>query len=536
MLHNAIWLLGGLGVFLYAIKSMGEALQSAVGAEMRRLIAAFTSSPLKGVAVGTLVTMLIQSSSATTVIVVSLVHVGLMTLKQAFGVIMGANIGTTFTGQIVAFKVEQGAPVLIVVGLALQMLSRRKKHAHIGQVMLSLGLLFMGMEMMKDSMSFLKGREDLLLHLSHHPILGVLAGSVLTCLVQSSSATVGLTIAMASQGVLPVEAAVPIIFGDNIGTTVTAVLASLGGNRHAKRAALSHVLFNVIGTAAMLLVLPLYVKLVVLTSSDPARQVANSHTIFNVVNALLFLPFVDRFVALIKRILPGEDEMGPEVGSYLDRRLFDTPVAALEAVKRELLQMGRVALYMFRCAREAYNRNDPKMIAEVNAKEKVLNDMTRGLLRYASELVQGGISPDLSVLATSYIDLAGDVERVGDHCQNLVELFDFKFERNIPFSATAMAELNQMGDAVEEAFRLSLSALELEDKEMASRVVELEDMVDRMQRELRRKHTDRLNRGICALEAGIIFIDILSNLERICDHAHNIARVVLDMHRLEVNL
>ncbi len=523
-------LLGGIGLFIFGIKIMGESLQNIAGDRMRRLIAALTSNPIKGVAVGALVTSIIQSSSATTVMVVSFVHVGLMTLKQAVGVIMGANIGTTITAQIIAFKIGNYAMPIIGIGLIFNLLGSKKKHKYIGQGLIGFGLLFLGMDAMKDAMSFLRGREDIFLTFSHNPILGVLAGTIVTCLVQSSSATVGLTIAMVSSGVLSVDAAIPIIFGDNIGTTITAVLASIGANRHAKRAALAHVFFNVIGTVICLSVLPFYKELVAMTSSDPVRQVANAHTIFNVLNTLIFLPFINKYVKFIEFLIPRPEviiEAGPK---YLDERLFTAPPAAVDAVKRELVRMGKLSCGMLEDVKNVYIQNDRKLLEQLYQKEKVLNELTRSVLKYSSKLMQYDLPNDLTYTITNFIDIAGDIERIGDHSENLAEFYEYKVENNIPFSQRAMQEFEYMMDTVIRAVKYAIESFEKENPQLAAEVRDLEKQIDAMQKDYRRKHIERLNRGICAPEAGIIFIDILSNLERVGDHAHNIALMVMDLY------
>lgn len=303
-------LLGGVGLFLFGIKLMGESLQDLAGDRLRRLISALTSSPVKGVLVGAMVTVLIQSSSATTVMTASFVHAGLMTLKQSIGVIMGAAIGTTVTAQIIAFKIKEFALPIIGFGMLFAVFGRSKRQKYIGNGVVGFGLLFVGMQTMESAMYFLRDRQDLFLAFQHHPVLGVLAGTLLTMLVQSSSATVGLTIVMASQGLLTLDSAIPILFGDNIGTTITAVLASIGLNRSAKQSAFAHVFFKVIGVLVFLFLLEPFRHIVVLTSSDIARQLANAHTIFNVLNTILFLPFIDPFVRLVKAVLPDDGEIG----------------------------------------------------------------------------------------------------------------------------------------------------------------------------------------------------------------------------------
>lgn len=524
-------LLGGVGLFLFGIKLMGESLQDLAGDRMRRLISALTSSPVKGVIVGALITALIQSSSATTVMTASFVHAGLMTLKQSVGVIMGAAIGTTITAQLIAFKIQEFALPLIGFGMLFAVFGRSKRQKFIGNCIVGFGLLFVGMQTMENAMFFLRDRQDIFLAFQHHPLLGVMAGTVLTMLVQSSSATVGLTIVMASQGLLTIDSAIPILFGDNIGTTITAVLASVGLNRSARQSALAHVLFKVIGVLLFLAFLGPFRQLVLLTSTDIARQLANAHTIFNVLNTLLFLPFVEPFVRLVRAIVPddgGAILMGPR---FLDRNLISaSPIAAVEAVRKELVRMGLLTLDMIRDVRTAFLENDRRMIDQVLQTEKVVNELTREIMSFSTDLMQVSLPPVLSSSLSFYVNGVGDVERIGDHAENLIELYEYKIEHNLTFSDLATKEFEVMMDLSEKAVRLSVEALDTADDMKAKQVLKLEDEIDAMERDLRKRHIDRLNQGVCNPGAGVIFIDILSNLERVGDHANNIALIVKDIN------
>lgn len=525
-------ILGGVGLFLFGIKLMGESLQDLAGDRLRRLIASLTSTPVRGVIVGTLVTVLIQSSSGTTVMTVSFVHAGLMTLKQAVGVIMGANIGTTVTAQLIAFKIKDFALPIVGIGMILAVFGRTKHQRYAGNGMVGFGLLFLGMQNMEAAMSFLRDRKDFFLAFSHHPVLGVLAGTLLTMVVQSSSATVGLTIAMTSQGLLSLDAAIPILLGDNIGTTITAVLASLGSKRAAKQAAAAHVLFNLIGVTIFLVFLTPFKHLVLLTSADPSREIANAHTLFNSLNTCLFLPFVSPFVRLVQRLIPGDDsvlDMGPR---YLDPKLIDaSPAAAVDAVRKELVRMGHLAKEMLMNVRRAFLEDNVQMVQEVYQTEKVVNELNREIARYAAG-VWRTLPEDLSMLLSSYVNGVGDVERVGDHAENLIELYEYKIEHGVKFSEMGIQEFQEMIDTAIRAFEASLEAIADEDPRLAKAAQALEPEIDAMEKRLRKRHIQRLNEGACSPDAGVVFIDILSNLERIGDHAHNLAFISLDMAKI----
>ena len=535
MSMNAIFqLLGGVGLFLYGIKLMGDALQSLAGDRMRRLVGSLTRTPVRGVLIGAFVTMLIQSSSATTVMTVSFVHAGLMTLQQAVGVIMGANIGTTMTAQIIAFKLSAYALPLVGIGMFLAIFGKSKRQRYIGNGLVGFGLLFLGMKTMEDSMSFLRGRQDLFLSFSSNPLLGVMVGTGITMVVQSSAATIGLTIAMATQGLFGLDAALPIVLGDNIGTTITAVLASFGANRSAKQTAAAHVMFNVIGVLWALALLPMFKSVVVLTAHDVSHQLANAHTLFNVLNTLFFLPFTGPFARLIQWILPSTESSLPVGPRFLDTKLLKaSPAAAVDAVRQEIVHMGSLAQAMLKDVRHAFLENDHHMISQVNETEKVVNELNHAISGYASELWQEGLSDELSVALSSYVNGVGDIERMGDHAQNLIELFEYKEEHGLHFSEEGREEFADMFATVTLAVDLCLEAMAEENVAKAREVIDhLEDEIDRKEKLLRRQHITRLNRGVCQPSAGVVFIDILSNLERIGDHAHNVAYIVLDIARL----
>lgn len=534
-LTSILQMLGGVGLFLFGIKLMSETLQDLSGEKLRRLFSTVTKTPVRGIGVGIVVTTLLQSSSACTVMTVSFVHAGLMSLYQAFGVIMGANIGTTVTAQLIAFKFSDFALPFVGVGVLLSMFGRTKRQKIVGNGLVGFGLLFLGMKTMEGSMAFLRDRKDIFVAFSNHPLLGVLAGTGMTLLVQSSAATVGLVIAMASQGLLGLDAGIPIILGDNIGTTITAVLASIGANRGAKQAAACHVLFNLFGVVIFMAAFPLFKGVVEVTSSSIPRQLANSHTLFNVANTLIFLPFSRPFVTMVQKIIPGKVavlDMGPR---FLDRRLISaTPAAAVHAVRQELVRLGFLAEEMLQNVHAAFVERDPKKAEEVFQTEKLVNQLTHGIARYAAEVGQASLSEDLSLTLGAYVNGASDIERVGDHATNLTELFEYSQENHLVFSEKAMAEFEEMFTNARLAFHLAIESILNEDGEAAREVLVLEDRVDALEKELRKKHIERLNTGACQPSAGVVFIDILSNLERIADHGNNLALMVLDVMKMDM--
>ena len=530
---SIIQVFAGIGILIYGIIIMGDALQAIAGDKLRKLIGSLTSTPVKGLLVGTLVTSILQSSGATTVMVVSFVDAGFMNLVQAIGVILGANIGTTVTAQLIAFKITDFAYLCAVAGAAVCLLCHKKRNKQIGVGLVGFGLLFIGMGMMQGPLAFFKERPDLILALGNHKCLAFLSGLAITLLVQSSSATVGLTMAVASQGVIPLETAIVVIFGDNIGATMTAVLASLAANRSAKQAALSHVMIKVIGTGVMFLLLPFYTDLITLTSNDITRQVANAHTIFNVVVALLFLPFVKQYAGLIKKILPDDKNQEVLGAKYLNPSLVTvSSAAAVGAVKMELIRLAKMSLKMIVECKEMLVTNNDKYAESVLRRESNVNELTKDIIKYTTELGQTGLPKDLSILLNSCTNAVGDVERIGDHATNLVEVAQFLADNKLHFSAKAVAECEEMFDVVILSLEKSVCALEEEDPLLAKEVIELEKKVDSMEKNLRAKHIERLNSGDCVAGTGVNFIDILSNLERVGDHANNLAMVVFDIERM----
>jgi phosphate:Na+ symporter len=534
---DVLKLLGGVALLIYGIKTMGDALQNLAGDNMRRLLASLTGTPAKGIAVGAVVTMIIQSSSATTVMVVSFVHVGLMNLAQAFSVIMGANIGTTIVAQLIAFDITKYSIIAAIIGMVLALAGRNSKQRQAGAGLVGFALLFIGMGMMQDAMNFLKGRADLFASLNNRPIYGLLMGTVVTIAVQASSATVGLTMAMASQGLLELPTAIAIIFGDNIGTTITAVLASLGGNRAAKQAAAAHVMFNVIGTCIMMPFLTYpssfnYTELIRTTSTDVMRQVANAHSLFNILNTVIFFPFVKQYTELIKRVFPSgpQTAVQPQGARFLDAHLAEvSPAAGIEAVRKEMVSLGEIALAMIKDCRRIIIERDWKSIPDVLMAEKNIDQLTHEIVRYATEVGQKVHTRDLSLLLNSCVSGVSDIERMGDHGENLAELAQYMSEHKLKFSHKATAECDEMFGLVVGAVEKSIRALEGERSELSEEALELEKKSDEMERILRARHIERLNSGKCQPDVGVVFIDILSNLERVADHAHNVALIVRDI-------
>jgi len=547
-------LLGGLGLFLFGMKIMSEGLQKVAGDRMRKILGALTNNRIIGTLVGLGVTTIIQSSSATTVMVVGFVNAGLMSLMQAIGVVLGANIGTTVTAQLIAFKITKFALPAIGIGTALKLFSRSKKWMYIGEVILGFGILFFGMQVMKDAFGPIKGSEELrnlLLAIGDNHLLGVLIGTVMTIIVQSSTASIGITLALASSGLLSFEASVAIILGENIGTTITANLAAIGTNLAAKRTALAHFLFNFIGVAYMLVLFPVFLKVITaITPGEPdfiiqtqqqaaslagaigdkpfiARHIANTHTLFNIINTIIFLPLVGVLAKLTTLLIRGKEEEMEFHLKYIDNRVLNTPPIALGQARAETKRMAQLALEMVDETVLFLMDSDEKRIKPLEKKEEMVDILQKEITDFLVALSQKSITPETSTDIASMMHMVNDLERVGDHCQNLWQLGLRKKSQKVIFSETALVEIRELADKTREFLAFVISALERRDPTIAQKADYMEEAIDQMEAVLRNNHITRLNTGECAVLPGLIFIDMLHNFEKIGDHTHNVSKAIV---------
>lgn len=529
-------LIGGLGLFLYGMTIMSTGLQKAAGNKLKSIISMLTSNHFMAIIVGAVTTMIVQSSSATTIMVVGFVNAGMMNLTQAVGVIMGANIGTTVTAQIITFKIDPYASLIVGVSVGVWLFSSNSRIKQIAEVFIGFGVLFLGMKFMGDALKPLgeyEGFRNILVSFGEHQFLGILAGFAITVMLQSSSASTGVLLALASQGLIPISSGLPILFGVNIGTTVTTVFSSIGANKTAKRAAAVHVMFNLFGTIVFVVLLqkPLYW---VVTRIDPgitaravSRQIANAHTIFNVTNTIIMVPFIGTLVYLANRFVSG-DEKRAEGIKYIDDRILGTPPIALASAMKETLHMGNIARSSLENALEAIFNKDQKKIDETLRIEKIVNEMERKISIYLVKLSNTDISTENRETVDGLFNTINDIERVGDHAENLVELAQELIDNQLDFSDEAIDELRQMSELVLKSYIDALTALQSIDGELAMRVMEMEGRTDYLERTLRESHIGRLSARQCIASSGIIFLDIISNLERIADHSSNIAMAVMD--------
>ncbi|MGE7935152.1 Na/Pi cotransporter family protein [Viridibacillus arvi] len=528
--------LGGLGLFLFAIKYMGDGLQKAAGDRLRDLLDRFTTNAFMGVLVGIFVTVLIQSSSGTTVITVGLVSAGFMTLRQAIGVIMGANIGTTVTAFIIGINVGEYAYPIMALGAVLLFFFKKSKIQNIGQVLFGFAGLFIGLELMSSGMKPLRDWPafiDLTLNMSDSPILGVIVGAIFTLIVQSSSATVGILQGLYAENLITLQGALPVLFGDNIGTTITAILAALGASVAAKRAAATHVLFNVVGSIIFLLVLGLFTNYMEWVTGilglEPKMQIAFAHGTFNVVNTLIQLPLIGVWAYVVTKLIPGEDTIVEYKPKYLDYSLITkSPGIALGQAKQEVVRMGDFSVQGLSSAMDYLKTLDVKQASTAAQLEEAINNLDQKTTDYLVSLSKQSLSGANSHIHHALLENIRDIERVGDHVENLIELIDYKESNRIKLSQEATQELEEMFKLVIDTVKIAMQALDTRDVSLVQQVRSQEERIDEMERSLRKHHIRRLNEGICSGSAGVVFADIISNLERIGDHANNIADTIFE--------
>lgn len=527
--------IGGLGIFLFGIKFMGDGLQKSAGDKLRDILDKFTTNPFMGVLAGIVVTVLIQSSSGTTVITVGLVSAGFMTLRQAIGVIMGANIGTTVTAFIIGIKLSDYALPILAVGAFMLFFFKNKRIQNFGQIFFGFGALFFGLELMGDGMKPLRSLQafhDLTVSMSDNPILGVVIGTLFTVIVQSSSATIGILQELFGQGAMDIYAALPVLFGDNIGTTITAVLASIGASIAARRAALTHVMFNLIGTTIFLIILPLFTKFILylqgVMNLNPEMTIAFAHGIFNTTNTIIQFPFIGLLALAVTKIIPGEDAFVETKPKHLDPIFIEqSPSIALGQAKEEVLRMGQFAVVGLQEASEYLKTKQPKHAETALQFEDAINNLDRKITDYLVLLASSSMSVPESEEHSMLLDTIRDIERIGDHFENIVELVDYNISNKVKMTNDALEDLKVMCELTVSTLKEAMTALENKDSSLAEKVVRKEEQIDSMERTLRKQHIMRINEGLCTGSAGIVFVDIISNLERIGDHAVNIAEAVI---------
>jgi len=500
---------------------------------MRGLLEKYTSNPVLGVLAGIGVTILIQSSSGTTVMAIGLVSAGLMTMKQAIGIVLGANIGTTMTAFIVGIKIEEYALPVIAIGAIFLFFFKKKKFQYIGQVVFGFGALFLGLSTMGGGvkpLSQLPAFTDFMIQLQDQPILALIVGTLFTVIVQSSSATIGILQTIADEGLITLRGALPILFGDNIGTTITAVLASIGASVAAKRTALAHVIFNVVGAIIFMVMLPI-VHSVVLWLGEGVNirmQIAYAHGIFNTVNALIFLPLIPVLAWVVTKFIPGKAQEIDFRPKFLDARLLATPAVAFGQAQHEILRMGHYAREALSDASAFFFNKDVKAGELALQKEELIDELNHKITDYMVKIYQqNALSAGESEKASGWFQLINDIERIGDHAENIVELSEFGMNKKVVFSKAAEAELTEMIALADQTVGKALSALEHNDVSLAQAVMHDEREMDALNIKFRKNHFQRLSKGVCTVNSDAVYLEILSNLERVGDHCKNIAQFVI---------
>ncbi|UCF90562.1 MAG: Na/Pi cotransporter family protein [Desulfobacterales bacterium] len=551
MMNVVIQTLGGLGLFILGMKMMTEGLQMSGGKRIKTILGAVSSNRVFGCLTGAGVTAMVQSSSATTVMLIGFVSAGLMTLQQAVGVILGANVGTTMTAQLIAFKLSEAALPAIAIGVILKFFTQRKKYRYLGDVVLGFGLLFFGMTVMKHGLSPLKTDPVFIAFFTKFDtstakglLLCVLVGAMLTILVQSSSATVGLTMTLASQGLLTFPSAMALVLGENIGTTITAELATIGSsNINAHRAARAHTMFNVIGVAIMLLVFSYFVKLIVLVTgylgTGPvdqvvggetvhiSRYIANGHTLFNVINASVFLIFLPWLIKVAIWLSPKHEEADeffrlPDFGD----RFIDTPIAALAKTRSEIIRMCETAILTFKETVMRIEDRDYRKLSQWKRIENHLDGMQREITAYLTRIYQGDVSESEAREISSLMRMTNNLERIGDSVENIAQATEKIIENDIRFTPFALTDIKEISGQVMEFLNLVKEGMRNRGRNFIEKADAIENTIDNMRENMRQGHITRLRSGECAIDSGLVFIDLLTNFEKIGDYCFNIAEAV----------
>ena len=532
---------GGLGMFIYGMQIMAQGLENAAGSKMKSLLEVLTKNKLMGVLLGAGITAVIQSSSATTVMVVGFVNAGIMNLKQAMGVIMGANIGTTVTGWLVS-SVEWAeflsparlAPIAVMAGVILMLVGKRRSSKEIASIIVGFGLLFIGITTMSSAVEPLQDSEsftNLFVTLGSNPLLGILAGTLVTAVIQSSSASVGILQSLAAAGLVPFSAAIYIIMGQNIGTCVTAILSSLGAKKTAKTAALMHLLFNIIGTIIFSTAAIIFFQVVQPEWANgliTQTEISIVHTAFNICTTVLLFPVSDWIIKLAKKIGRVEEDSQDKSMVQLDERVLQTPGLALQSTVNEVIRMGQIVEDSLMVAKKVLFSLKDSDIQFLKEEEATVDRLSAGITNYAIKVGALQISEKEHQDVAHLLQVVSDMERISDYCENISEFAETLYEKKASFSEIGEEQLKEMMEVCTDSYRYALKAFENQDRAMALKVIEKETQADNLELRLRNKHIQRLANNQCKTEAGIVYLDTLVCLERISDHARNIAEEVLE--------
>lgn len=537
--------LGGFGMFLYGMHVMAEGLEKTAGERMKALLGLLTTNRFVAVLVGASVTAIIQSSSATTVMVVGFVNAGLMNLTQAVGLIMGANIGTTITAWIVSssewaafLKPNEIAPVAIFAGAMLLFFGKKKGHKQVGEILVGFGFLFIGLEFMGNAIKPYRDSDvfkNAFVILGRNPFYGILAGTIVTAIIQSSSASVGILQTLAISGLVPWNAGVYIILGQNIGTCVTAMLSSIGTSKNAKRAAIIHLLFNVFGTLIFAVGSITFFEVINKSIGDVlinSTEISIFHSAFNIINTIMLFPFAKWIVRLAERILPGEDQLEMSENAvtlrHLDERILETPSFAVENALKETLHMAELALANISVSTQSILDQNRENIVTAHKNERDINALEQAITAYLVKLSNTNLSENQQLIVTHLFNIVNDIERIGDHAISIAELAEYNIKNKIVFSDVAKQELSDMANYTIETYKMAIKARETNDSKLISKVESREDKIDTMEEKLREAHIKRLSSYQCDPATSVVFLDVISHYERISDHSLNIVNYVRD--------
>lgn len=548
-------LLGGLAVFIFGMNLMSEGLQKAAGNKMRNILSMLTANPILGVIAGALVTAVLQSSSATTVMVIGFVSAGLMKLPQAISVILGANIGTTITAQLIAFDIGDYAWVGVFVGFVMMFfLKSNEKIADIGEILFGFGLLFVGINTMGDTMAPLAQSPiftDWMMKVADIPILGVVLGTVMTMIIQSSSAVIAVLQNLAAtagpdgvSSIIGLEGSLPILFGSNIGTTITALLAAIGASINAKRTAVAHTIFNIGGTLIFIWFIPQIAEFIQYISpagnevDTIAREIANAHMLFNIACTIIFLPFIWLLVKIVTKIVPGEDkELLQTEPVFLDDNVIGQPVFAIHLAIKELVRTGELVTDMILKSKKAFISGDLSEIDSVIESDKVINHLRDEILKYLSKILSSESITDFQKQTVSALfHVAGDIEHIGDYSKNIIDLAREKVKNKYVLSDTAYTEIYECFDRIKVMMADTFKALESGSPDIANDVFVYEEGINSLEKRLRKEHMNRLESGQCSPAVTVIYIDVVHNLERVGDSCNNIAEAVIKGHKVRKDL
>ncbi|WP_456082572.1 Na/Pi cotransporter family protein [Leptotrichia sp.] len=529
--------LGGLGMFLFCIKYMGDGLQLAAGDRLKYILDKYTTSPFLGVLVGIFVTVLIQSSSGTTVITIGLVSAGLLTLRQAIGIIMGANIGTTITSFIIGFNISHFSLPIIFLGAALLFFTKVKTLNNAGRILFGFGGIFYALTLMSGAMEPLKYLPDFrvwTVNLSKNPVLGVFVGTLITMLVQASSATISILQNLYQEGLIDLKGALPVLFGDNIGTTITAIIAVIGSNTSAKRLAASHVMFNVIGTVIFLILLSPFSSFIGFMQKflhlNPKMTIAFSHGTFNAVTTVLLFPFIGALEYIVVKLIKEKKEVEKDVYTvkYLDPMLMGTPSIALGQVKLELIEMTNFSLENIKESVEFFNTREEKYAKEVEEKEEVINYIDQEITKYLTGILRENLNDKDGEDVTAYLDMCRDIERIGDHAAGIIREVNLGMKKSLKFSNLVYEEVYTLTKIIVKMIELSIEAVRDSNKEKAIEVLDLHNKLYTKDKEIRKKHQKRLSAQECEIKSGLLYTDLLLHFTRVGDHARNLAEKVIN--------